>query len=754
MEVTQQRQVSEKIAAALGSSKGALSTGRRTTRQHEEPRADSPNEEVGEQSLTDIDVDNDDQQMVGPTLSRPDDSREESGEQLTDQDGRKAGELATIPSSATEDMPKHRVLIDLSSTVKPATRVASSRRSQNLKKKRKSLSPKMKRMPPSALKSILKKPDPKVKDAAGVVGVSGERQHRSVSPSEDSDMVDEDRVKQFDVASSAPEDDEDSNDNMATPNPFVSEGATATRLSFAATGDSDLEMGSDADDDTTKDTPSGPSLQRPRTLVSSSNPVIVPRQESTGGTKCMRESDLAESLPVSKKANSGMSVEGAHLDSASESAIPAVKTPAPKKKAAKPLSRTQLAEARGHLLELEQRSKQEQRQPAQGVSASGTITANAVSAVAVEPLKAREADDIYEMSHGNSAAERAEALASPKPPVTQKIHNYGVIAEATPMRPLKTRALAASAKSAAKIQRAQAANAPSATSNAATQETKLEDDVDVETKPEVIKGKYNVKILRKYASLPENIRSDPTEAWKLTFLLSLFAIIGITPDPFFIPDPVFLGILQVLATIIYPKIPPVVKESAIFHNASQRVSEYRTVFGTTAVSLVWKEQFDNDLHTLEERAIYAKAMLQNDRFLYGRAEGDDPKVERAWTLWANKQMVLEKMKVVARDKFFIQATPSVVRPENNPAQNQFSKDKYGAILSTRWLEDILDISDRKIAKICSKAQDLQRQKKRSVAGPTKAHPGVAHDAGLWGQQQTVARSSKPQRCIDTDSEED
>ncbi|THH15895.1 hypothetical protein EUX98_g9391 [Antrodiella citrinella] len=186
MEVDRRRQVTEKIAAALGPPKRALSTGRRTTRQRKEvkaDKADSPDEEAGEQSSTDVDVDNDDQQIdgmrtgqltrqgamanvmdtphqsTGPTRphTRPQsyDSCEESGEQLTDNDGGKAGELATIPPSVAESTPKHRVLIDLSSTVKPATRMAS--RAQ----KRKSLSPKMKRMPPSALKSILKKPGSK-----------------------------------------------------------------------------------------------------------------------------------------------------------------------------------------------------------------------------------------------------------------------------------------------------------------------------------------------------------------------------------------------------------------------------------------------------------------------------------------------------------------------------------------------------------------------------------------------------------------
>ncbi|THH20662.1 hypothetical protein EUX98_g8544 [Antrodiella citrinella] len=727
--------------------------------------------------------------------------------------------------AGTSTPKNRRVVLDLTSTstVKPH-RKRSSLSATKRKGRKSSMSPKQKRMPASVLQSILKKSAQKPTPGPAPA-VAEDAQMRELEEGDKSDLtvsdLSEGKGLEIDPSSSATEDGE-SHSDATTENPFTN--GSTSRVLTIQDNDTELEDESDA-----VNTPSVRRVPTSSVPISSSNPVLVPRREDPalvlqdGNTKRKRDdgTDQISQLPSKKRStDNNQTSEMAGAAASDRIAAPNAKqlvpqTPGPKTKTKKgksqpkPGLQEQLREARGQI-----RAKQLPILPT--VAAAPSESGPSTQANENAALRANQQDDVYEMTQ-DPAAEAAEARNSPKGPVTKKSGTieelgelYGVTAVATPMRPLKTRALADSARKSAAMLKAE----PPSKSEEGSTAVKLED-----THPQA-KSKSNVKILRKFASLPVNIRDDPTDSWKSIFLPTLSAIVGITPDPFFIPDVILLRILGALAAKIYPNIAlDIVKESAIFHNASQRVSEYRTAFGTAAVTLVWRELFHNELHTLDERAIYAKMMLADDRFLYGDAEGNDPQgwkdvygnelimktlvchfssssgatemppslisifedsyspmariklkegrvtvaalrgaltlaivaVERAWTLWATGQMVLEKAQTIG-DKYFTDVPPSVVKPEKNPAQNQFSKDKYGAILCTRWLEDILEISDRKIAKICSKSQDLYLSKKRTAQAPGLGKVKSEAQDEMWGLQKSVIRRSKPQRCRDSDSE--
>ena|SRR5487761_492652 len=60
------------------------------------------------------------------------------------------------------------------------------------------------------------------------------------------------------------------------------------------------------------------------------------------------------------------------------------------------------------------------------------------------------------------------------------------------------------------------------------------------------------------------------------------------------------------------------------------IDRFRSVFGTTAVTVVNKFLFTSDLYITDDACTeYASRMLWNNRFLYAKAKKDDPNVSPA-----------------------------------------------------------------------------------------------------------------------------
>lgn len=54
------------------------------------------------------------------------------------------------------------------------------------------------------------------------------------------------------------------------------------------------------------------------------------------------------------------------------------------------------------------------------------------------------------------------------------------------------------------------------------------------------------------------------------------------------------------------------------------MSDYRNAFGSFALSVIWDELSEQGLLDPESWKTYATHQLQDNRYLYERADGDDP----------------------------------------------------------------------------------------------------------------------------------
>ncbi|KAL6299567.1 hypothetical protein BKA93DRAFT_753308 [Sparassis latifolia] len=147
------------------------------------------------------------------------------------------------------------------------------------------------------------------------------------------------------------------------------------------------------------------------------------------------------------------------------------------------------------------------------------------------------------------------------------------------------------------------------------EESEQEGDLDPKTKP--AKGKKNV-------DLPMGAKAG--QRWLHVFLPTLMKYMGTLDNPWVIGDAELVDALQIIWNTVYPRLEYEVRpdnDCAVFNVAGQRIYDWRCGFGSTAAAVVelylQKHQYDTEA----KRRDAAIDLVQNMRFAYDDAEGDD-----------------------------------------------------------------------------------------------------------------------------------
>ncbi|GBE77215.1 hypothetical protein SCP_0100870 [Sparassis crispa] len=148
------------------------------------------------------------------------------------------------------------------------------------------------------------------------------------------------------------------------------------------------------------------------------------------------------------------------------------------------------------------------------------------------------------------------------------------------------------------------------------EESEQEGNLDPKTKP--AKGK------KKNVDLPMGAKAG--QRWLHVFLPTLMKYMGTLDNPWVIGDAELVDALQIIWNTVYPRLEYEVRpdnDCAVFNVAGQRIYDWRCGFGSTAAAVVelylQKHQYDTEA----KRRDAAIDLVQNMRFAYDDAEGDD-----------------------------------------------------------------------------------------------------------------------------------
>ncbi|KZT03382.1 uncharacterized protein LAESUDRAFT_716212 [Laetiporus sulphureus 93-53] len=135
----------------------------------------------------------------------------------------------------------------------------------------------------------------------------------------------------------------------------------------------------------------------------------------------------------------------------------------------------------------------------------------------------------------------------------------------------------------------------------------------------------------KTSDLPDGANTNGR--WYRVFLPTLRRYAGTLVNPWIIKDEDFIHALQMIWNAIYGKAASytVVCNDHVFKLATQRLSEWRSGFGQTALRLLdtfFADDKENLYNTIEDRRDFAEYMLSKLRFTYEHAEGNN---KAEWT---------------------------------------------------------------------------------------------------------------------------
>ena len=136
-------------------------------------------------------------------------------------------------------------------------------------------------------------------------------------------------------------------------------------------------------------------------------------------------------------------------------------------------------------------------------------------------------------------------------------------------------------------------------------------------------GKYN------NADLPNGCLERNT--WRRVLIPTIFSYLAACPDPWAQDDSVVASKLQLTWDTVYKDEPfvrhTILPSKAVFSVAAQHACEWRAGFGSSALTFLNAFFINNPRYDTDEaRVTFAKERLENFKFLYEFAEGDDRNV--------------------------------------------------------------------------------------------------------------------------------